>query len=106
MDKLPELNENTLLDIYMRKIREHITIHIQSKNLKTKFYNTSDFFLMHKIDDSTLKSNIIDNIIKELLEHKLYVAHVFNKTGIVITKNKEDFDNNVWCSNLDFTPVN
>ena len=105
MDNLPEFNDDTLLNIYMKRIREHITIYIQSNNLKNKFYNTSDFFLMNKIDDKELKSKIIDNIIKELLEHKLYVAHVFNKTGIVVTKNEEDFHNNVWCSNLDFTPL-
>tara|TARA_Y100000114_G_C11480860_1_gene195298 strand:- start:41 stop:370 length:330 start_codon:yes stop_codon:yes gene_type:complete len=105
MEQLPEFNENTLLNIYMRKIREHITIYIQSNNLKTTFYNTSEFFLMNKIDDKELKSEIFYKIVKELLNKKLYVAHVFNKTGIVITKNKEDFDNNVWCSNLDFTPL-
>lgn len=106
MDKLPELTDETLLNIYMRKIRESITIHIQSKNLKSEFYNMSDFFLVNKINDKELKSHIFNNIINELVGHKLFVAHVFNKTGIVVTKNKEDFDDNIWCSNLDFTPVN
>ena len=45
MDKLPELNDDTLLNIYMKKIRESITVHIQSRNLKSEFYNMSDFFL-------------------------------------------------------------
>lgn len=105
MEQLPELNNDTLLNIFMRKMRESITIHIQSKNLKSQFYNTSDFFLVNKISDAELKSKIFETIIKELLDKKLFVAHVFNKTGIVVTKNKDDFDDNIWKSNLDFTPL-
>ena len=30
MDNLPEFNDDTLLNIYMKRIREHITIYIQS----------------------------------------------------------------------------
>ena len=105
MEQLPELNNDTLLNIFMRKMRESITIHIQSKNLKSQFYNTSDFFLVNKISDAELKSKIFETIIKELLDKKLFVAHVFNKTGIVVTKNKDDFYDNIWKSNLDFTPL-
>jgi len=105
MEQLPELNDDTLLNIFMRKMRESITIHIQSKNLKSQFYNTSDFFLVNKISDTELKSKIFEAIIKELLDKKLFVAHVFNKTGIVVTKNKDDFDDNIWKSNLDFTSL-
>ena len=105
MDQLPELNDDTLLNVFMRKMRESITIHIQSKNLKSQFYNTSDFFLVNKISDTELKSKIFEAIIKELLDKKLFVAHVFNKTGIVVTKNKDDFDDNIWKSNLDFTSL-
>ena len=105
MEQLPELNNDTLLNIFMRKMRESITIHIQSKNLKSQFYNTSDFFLVNKISDAELKSKIFETIIKELLDKKLFVAHVFNKTGIVVTKNKDDLDDNIWKSNLDFTPL-
>ena len=105
MEQLPELNNDTLLNIFMRKMRESITIHIQSNNLKSQFYNTSDFFLVNKISDAELKSKIFETIIKELLDKKLFVAHVFNKTGIVVTKNKDDFDDNIWKSNLDFTPL-
>ena len=107
MEELPDFyeNSNILFNIYIKKLREHITIYIESKILKTSFYNISDFYLVNKIDNNDLKKELFNKIIEELLDKKLFVAHVFNKTGIVITKNKDDFNNNVWCSNLDFTPL-
>ena len=107
MKELPNFYEDNdnLLNIYIEKLREHITIYIESKNLKTSFYNISDFSLSNKINNDDLKKKLFNKIIEELLNRKLFVAHVFNKTGIVVTKDKNDFDSNVWCSNLDFTPL-
>tara|TARA_Y100001972_G_C7611935_1_gene306772 strand:- start:442 stop:765 length:324 start_codon:yes stop_codon:yes gene_type:complete len=106
MKELPNFNEkDILINIFMKRLREHVTIYIESSNLKSNFYNLSDFYLINKIIDKELKLILFDEIIKELLERELYIAHVFNKTGIIITKEKEDFDSNVWRSNLDFTPL-
>lgn len=107
MKELPNFNSDTdiLLNLFMKRLRQHITIYIESKNLKTSFYNISDFYLSNKIDDADLKKQLFEKIIEELLKTKLCVGHVFNKTGIVITKERDDFDDNVWRSNLDFTPL-
>ena len=104
MKELPNFNdEDLLLNIYMKKLRTDISIYILTKNLKNTFYNLSDFFLVNKIDNNEIKKDIFRSITNELLESKLLVAHVFNKTGIVICIEHEDFDNNVWKSNLDYT---
>ena len=89
----------------MKKLREHITIYIESKDLKNSFYNICDFYLMNKIDNKDIKTALFENIIEELLKSKLFIAHVFNKTGIVIAKDRQNFDNNVWKSNLDYTSL-
>ena len=106
MDSLPNFElDDILFNLFIRRLREHITIYIESNTLKSNFYNISDFYLINKINNEDLKHKLFNQIIKELLDSKLYVAHVFNKTGIVITKIRDDFDNNVWKSNLDFTSL-
>tara|TARA_Y100001980_G_C14546068_1_gene325946 strand:+ start:649 stop:984 length:336 start_codon:yes stop_codon:yes gene_type:complete len=91
-----------LTDIFMTNIIRDISIFILSNDLVTSFYNFSDFFLMHRINNDNLKQNLKDTVIKMLLEKDYKLAYVFNKTGLVICRSEEDIEKNVWRSNLDF----
>ena len=91
-----------LAEIHTNDIIKYISIFILTEDLKTSFYNFSDFFLMHRINNDVLKNILKDKIIKMLLEKNYKLAYVFNKTGLVICRSEEEIKSNVWRSNLDF----
>ena len=96
------INE-TVLNMYLESLRKDICIFLFKSNLQTQYYNFSDFFLKHKIDDDNLKQSLKDTIIFELKELKWCLAYVFNKTGLVICENEEQMGKNIWKTNLTFT---
>ena len=108
MMELPSCDLNSekkvvlLAEIHTHDIIKHISIFVLTEDLKTSFYNFSDFFLVHRINNDELKNILKDKIIKMLLEKGYKLAYVFNKTGLVICRSEEEIESNVWRSNLDF----
>ena len=112
MKRLPEYlipnldnKEDYYLDICMELLRKSITNYILTEDLSLKFYNLSDFYLINKIDNNTIKSRLKDQIIVELKDFGWSTATLFNKTGIVICNSTEEMSKNVWKSTLDFEIV-
>ena len=105
METLPNFDEinkyECLCGVYLPKLRESITIHIHTQNLKNKFYNVSDFFFKQKINDEDLKKILFGKIIDEL-KIQFVVATAFNKTSIILAKNEDEMNENVWKTALDF----
>ena len=94
-----------LVNIFNEDIIRDVCIYICTHNLTNCFYNFSDFFLKHRIDDDEVKDQIKHNIIN-LLKNKGYVvAYVFNNTGLVICRSEDEINKSVWKSNLDFTKL-
>ena len=94
-----------LVNIFNEDIIRDVCIYICTRNLTNCFYNFSDFFLKHRIDNDEVKDQIKQNIIN-LLKNKDYtVAYVFNKTGLVICRSDQEINKSVWKSNLDFTQL-
>tara|TARA_B110000438_G_C15209591_1_gene392341 strand:+ start:179 stop:514 length:336 start_codon:yes stop_codon:yes gene_type:complete len=92
-------------NIFVDDLVKHVSIYILSNDLITSFYNISDFFLKHRIDNDEVKNNL-KTIIIGLLQDKNYkLAYVFNKTGLVICRNEEEMEKTVWKSNLDFVKL-
>ena len=112
MDQLPEYlkpnmdnKEEYYLEECMKILRQSITNYILTQNLSLKFFNLSDFYLKHKIDNDLIKSNLNKQIIKELKDYGWNVAMLFNKTGIIICNNMEEMQKSVWRTTLDFEQV-
>ena len=108
MEELPSINISDKEKIEMHtnvligELIRSVTIYILTKDLKSNFYNFSDFFLKHKLDIDEVKKNLKTIVIDRLKSSGYKVAYVFNETGLVIERNGEDINNNVWKSNLDF----
>lgn len=102
----PDLNQEQkyiiYADLYYYKLVGSITEYIVSKNISKSFYNFSDFFLKHRIDDDEVKLRLKTRVINSLKEKGYKLAYLFNKTGLLIVKSDEDLNNSVWKSNLDF----
>ena len=94
-----------ILNMYLEQLRKDICIFLYNSDLQTQYYNFSDFFLKHKIDDDNLKQSLKDIIISELKELKWCLAYVFNKTGLVICDNEETLDKSIWKTNLTFEQI-
>jgi hypothetical protein len=92
-------------NIFVDDLVKHVSIYILSNDLITSFYNFSDFFLKHRIDNDEVKNNLKTEIIKLLQDKDYKLAYVFNKTGLVICKNEEEMEKTVWKSNLDFVKL-
>jgi hypothetical protein len=108
MSELPikSLNDDESLEfytnLYLEELIKNVSIYILSKNLTKNFYNFSDFFFKHKIDNDQVKIQLKSKIIQLLKDKEYNLAYVFNNTGLIITKSKEDLSNSVWKSNLDY----
>ena len=109
MENLPNFDqlvkEDYLCNMYLSKLRESITIHILTQNLKNKFYNMSDFFLQQKINNENIKKLLFQKIINELKQRNFIVATAFNKTSIILAKNEDDMNENIWKTSLDFERI-
>lgn len=94
--------DKCLHDIYLPKLRERITLHILTANLKMNFFNVSDFFLLHKVSNDNTKKMLFQTIIQELKERSFIVATAFNKTSIILARNNEEMNENIWKTTIDF----
>jgi hypothetical protein len=108
MIELPNCDLNSeektdlLSNVYIDDLIKDISIFILSKDLISSFYNFSDYFLKHRIDNDELKHLLKDRIIEMLQKKDYKIAYVFNKTGLVICENEEEMEKSIWKSNLDF----
>lgn len=96
---------NFLVNIFNQDILRDVCIYICTDNLTNSFYNFSDFFLKHRINNDNVKDKLKQYIINLLKNKNYVVAYVFNKTGLVISRNEDEINKSVWKSNLDFTPL-
>jgi len=92
-------------NLLMPDLIKHVSIYIVKENLKSSFYNLSDFYLKHKINNEDVKNNLKNNIIKLLNNKGYHLAYVFNKTGLIITTSTEQLHENIWKNNLDFLKI-
>ena len=86
----------------MELLRKDMTMFILTKNLTNDFYNLSNFFLKHKINDDIVKKSLNETIIQELKDFGWTIANVFNNTGIIVCEDTEQLEKSVWKSTLDF----
>ena len=91
-----------LLRIYLRRMREAISLFIANDKHINDYYNFSNFFLKNKINDDGIKESIMINIVNELKELNYFLGYVFNKTGLIISEDDGSLNSNVWRSNLTF----
>ena len=63
------------------------------------FFDMAKFYEQNEI---TEKEQYIKQITIELKEIGWLVGLVFNRTGIVLFKNKGESEKSFWCNNLDF----
>lgn len=113
MEQLPEYlkpnlkeKEHFYTQECMKLLRLDITIYILiTSDLSRTFYNLSDFFLKNKINDDLIKQDLNKTIAQELKNFGWSVAHVFNKTGIIICNNYDELIKSRWSTSLDFTII-
>ena len=90
--------KNYLMEFNMKKLREDIALFIvQEKG--DDFYDLTKFCEKNDIKDG---NNYLVKIVDELKVLGWLVGVVFNRTGIVLFKNKGEMEKSYWKSNLDF----
>ena len=111
MFKVPskEFSEEQRVELYseflLPDLVKSVCIHIFKGNLKSTFYNFSEFFLKQRMDDDDVKKVLKDKIVKLLQDKNYKLAYAFNRTGLIITKTQEEMNESVWKSNLDFMQI-
>ena len=94
-----------LITLYLRKVREDISMFIATDKNVTDYYNFSDFFLKNKISDEGDKDAIKINTVNELTDLGYTLGYVFNQTGLIICEDDDSLNKNIWRSNLTFEKV-
>ena len=61
--------------------------------------------LKNKIDNQKVKDKLKENIVGELNKNHFILGYVFNRTGLIITNNKSQLEENIWKSNLSFEEI-
>ena len=87
-----------LFEMNMTELRKKIAKFI-IKEREDGFFDMAKFYMDNKIED---KEKYIKEIAVELKELGWLVGLVFNKTGIVLFKNKGESEKSFWSNNIDF----
>ena len=98
----PENSENFknyLLEFNLEKLRKDMALFILQEN-DNDFYDLVKFCEKNDIKD---RETYLIKIVTELKELGWLVGVVFNRTGIILFKNKGEMESSYWKSNLDFT---
>ena len=90
--------KNYLIEFNMEKLRKDIALFIVTEK-KDDFFDLTKFCEKNDIKDN---DSYLIKIAEELKILGWLVGVVFNRTGIVIFKNKGEMEKSYWKSNLDF----